>query len=579
MSYNGLWHASFTVSNLEASLEFYCGLLGLEIYHQQVQHNEYTSKLVGYPDAHLKVAMLRIPNAFVGPSGHHLELVEYVHPRGEKTDVATNRPGSPHLAFITDDIHGDFERLSASGVRFKAPAPVPIEAGVNKGGFTVYFLDPDEITLEMLQPPPGRPWGRVGDVEVAIPGRVQLTVATRKQDTFENALARQGAAFTSGGASVELRQIANPIHDHYERFVADRGLASEDADVFLCCTDWLPEAIEKGLVEPLDPFLASNPPPDWPQGWHPAMRTLLGQNGQTFGLPWHDGPEVLHYRRDLFESAQECQRFEAEAGRPLAVPRTWDEFVEVGKFFTRPDEGLWGCCQAAYTDGHNNVYDFLIQLWSRGGTLIDETGRPRFHERPGIEALQFYSDLFYKHGIAAPECLRMGSVECGDYYAQGNAAMSWNWCGFAAVCELPEYSKIVGRSACTNLPSGVGGSVSLNIYWVLTIPRGSRRKDLAYEFIRHCCTPEQDRVTSLVGANGTRLSTWNDLEVRAKYPYYEIIESVHSGTRTLPFIAKYPAVNAAISEAVDAVVHRREPVGPSLQRAAEAAALALGVGL
>lgn len=163
MAFNGIWHTSFTVSNMEASLEFYCGLLGLEIVTQQVQHNEYTAKLVGYEDAHLKVAMLRIPGAFVGPSNHHLELVEYVHPRGEKTDVSTNRPGAPHLAFVTDSIHKDYARLAAAGVQFKSADPVAIEAGVNKGGYTVYFLDPDDITLEMLQPPPGRPWGTVGE--------------------------------------------------------------------------------------------------------------------------------------------------------------------------------------------------------------------------------------------------------------------------------------------------------------------------------------------------------------------------------------------------------------------------------
>lgn len=164
MAFNGIWHTSFTVSNMEASLEFYSGLLGLEIVTQQVQHNEYTAKLVGYAGANLKVAMLRIPGAFVGPSNHHLELVEYVHPRGEKTDVSTNRPGSPHLAFVTDDIHSDYSRLASAGVRFKASEPVEIEAGVNKGGFTVYFLDPDDITLEMLQPPEGRPWGSVEGV-------------------------------------------------------------------------------------------------------------------------------------------------------------------------------------------------------------------------------------------------------------------------------------------------------------------------------------------------------------------------------------------------------------------------------
>ena len=169
MAFHGLWHARFTVSDLERSLEFYCGVLGLELQHQQVQKNEYTSKLVGFPDAHLKVAMVRIPNAFTGPSNHHLELVEYLHPRGERTDVTTNRPGAPHLAFVTDDIFHDFDRLKKSNVRFKAAAPVPISAGVNEGGYTIYFLDPDDITLEMLQPPPGRPWGTVNGVELFRP--------------------------------------------------------------------------------------------------------------------------------------------------------------------------------------------------------------------------------------------------------------------------------------------------------------------------------------------------------------------------------------------------------------------------
>lgn len=169
MAFNGLWHASFTVSNLDRSIEFYCGLLGMELHHRQIQHNEYTSKLVGYADAHLDVAMLRIPNSFVGPSNHHLELVEYIHPRGEKADVATNRAGAPHLAFVTDDIFADYRRLAAAGVRFKAPEPVAIEAGVNMGGFTVYFLDPDDITLEMLQPPTDRPWGTYCGRPVAKP--------------------------------------------------------------------------------------------------------------------------------------------------------------------------------------------------------------------------------------------------------------------------------------------------------------------------------------------------------------------------------------------------------------------------
>jgi lactoylglutathione lyase len=150
----GFFHVSFTVSNLEASVKWYTEVLGLQFVRGQEQHNEYTSKLVGYPDAHLKVAQLRVPGQTIPISRHHVELVEYVHPRGEDIPLDTNRTGVGHWAFIVDDIHAEFERLSALGVKFKAERPVAIEHGANKGGYTIYFTDPDGITLELLQPAP-----------------------------------------------------------------------------------------------------------------------------------------------------------------------------------------------------------------------------------------------------------------------------------------------------------------------------------------------------------------------------------------------------------------------------------------
>jgi lactoylglutathione lyase len=150
----GFWHVSFTVSNLDASVKWYTEVLGLEFVRSQIQHNEYTSKLVAFSDAHLKVAQLRVPGQTVPISRHHIELVEYVYPRGEDVPLDTNRTGVAHWAFMVDDIHVEFNRLKALGVKFKAEAPIAIEAGVNKGGYTIYFTDPDGITLELQQPPP-----------------------------------------------------------------------------------------------------------------------------------------------------------------------------------------------------------------------------------------------------------------------------------------------------------------------------------------------------------------------------------------------------------------------------------------
>lgn len=148
-----IWHFSFTVSDIQRSIAFYRDILGMELVHTQEQANPYTRKLVGYPDAHLKVAMLKTPADTCSPSTHVLELVEYVAPRGVKIDTATRNAGSAHLAFVVDDIFAAYESLRRQGVRFRSE-PVAIEAGANRGGYTVYFLDPDDITLEIVQPPP-----------------------------------------------------------------------------------------------------------------------------------------------------------------------------------------------------------------------------------------------------------------------------------------------------------------------------------------------------------------------------------------------------------------------------------------
>lgn len=149
------WHYSWTVSDVERSVEFYINHLGFEVVHRQDQIGSYTEKLVGLEGAHLKAVLLKFGGIHAGPSGHVLELIEYVHPKGDQLDSTPCNVGAAHFAMLTDDIHGLYEAMSTAGVRFVNP-PVAIEAGINKGGYTCYFKDPDDFTLEILQPPEWR---------------------------------------------------------------------------------------------------------------------------------------------------------------------------------------------------------------------------------------------------------------------------------------------------------------------------------------------------------------------------------------------------------------------------------------
>ncbi|TDE16016.1 VOC family protein [Jiangella asiatica] len=149
----GIWHFSFTVTDVDASVAFYRDLLGMTLVHVQDQDNPYTRSLVGYPDARLRVAQLRAGPTAGTVSSHDLELVQYLQPARPRLDPERGRAGAAHLAFAVADADAVHTRLAGAGVRFLS-SPNAITAGVNRGGKACYFLDPDDITLELVQPPP-----------------------------------------------------------------------------------------------------------------------------------------------------------------------------------------------------------------------------------------------------------------------------------------------------------------------------------------------------------------------------------------------------------------------------------------
>jgi lactoylglutathione lyase len=151
----GVFHFSFTVSDLDAAIVFYRDLLGFTFIHRQVQDNEYTRRLVGYPDARIEVAQFAVPGERRGLSTHDLELVKYYVPEGHRATPEIANPGESHLAIAVDDADAWYERLNAAGIRFFSP-PNEITAGVNTGGKCCYFHGPDDIVHELLQPPAHR---------------------------------------------------------------------------------------------------------------------------------------------------------------------------------------------------------------------------------------------------------------------------------------------------------------------------------------------------------------------------------------------------------------------------------------
>ena len=147
---DGPRHGGITVSDLDRSLEFYCGLLGLELLWRRLYEEREITRIVGVPEASgIEVAMLRVPGSEL-----EIELLRYHGCESPSGASPPSHHGTGHFCVFVTGIDALHEELAAKGVRFRSDGPVEMSAGANKGGKSLYSLDPDGYVFEFHQRPP-----------------------------------------------------------------------------------------------------------------------------------------------------------------------------------------------------------------------------------------------------------------------------------------------------------------------------------------------------------------------------------------------------------------------------------------
>ena len=133
-------HTMVRVKDLDASLHFYCNLLGLEeISRKDSEKGRFTLVFLAAPDDRQRALDDRAPM---------VELTYNWDP--EDYDGGRN---FGHLAYRVDDLYALCDKLQAGGVTIKRPP---------RDGHMAFVRSPDNISIELLQKgdalPPQAPW-------------------------------------------------------------------------------------------------------------------------------------------------------------------------------------------------------------------------------------------------------------------------------------------------------------------------------------------------------------------------------------------------------------------------------------
>ncbi|MFD1332341.1 VOC family protein [Methylopila musalis] len=132
-------HTMVRVTDIAASLDFYCAKLGLE----EVRRIDNEAG--------------RFTLIFLAPPGQPEAQVELTHNWDPETYGEGRNFG--HLAYEVDDIYGLCARLAAAGVTINRPP---------RDGRMAFVRSPDNISIELLQKggarPPQEPWASAPNV-------------------------------------------------------------------------------------------------------------------------------------------------------------------------------------------------------------------------------------------------------------------------------------------------------------------------------------------------------------------------------------------------------------------------------
>lgn len=302
---------------------------------------------------------------------------------------------------------------------------------------------------------------------------------------------------------ITVNVIQEPWGSFYDRAFTEFAAGGDGFDMIVGDSQWLGQGAEQGHYVELTDFLVGE---GIAETVTEATLTYYGEyptgSGRYWAFPTEGDADGWAYRMDLFEDPEEMAAFEAEYGYALGVPETWDQLMDIAKFFTRPDEGLYGAAiytqkdYDAITMGYENV------LFSFGGKWQNENNEVLgvVNSPEAISALEFYRELY--------ECCSppgMGNAffqETNDALINGQAAMIMNYFAFFPALASPSinpFADVTGYFANPAGPTGLrraalgGQGISIVSY------ASPERQEAAKDFIRWFAQEDTQKEWALLG--------------------------------------------------------------------------------
>lgn len=281
----------------------------------------------------------------------------------------------------------------------------------------------------------------------------------------------------------------------------------------------------------------------------PGIMGKLGKHeGEWYLAAFNANNYILAYRTDLFNNPVEKQAFKARYGYELRLPETWEQLMDIAKFFTRKkgeklagktlDHDFYGYSHISQKGTRLN-YVFLTRVHLFGAKTFDENMRVAFNNEQGIAAVQSFIDMF---PYCPPGVKTYTWGDCFESLAQDLVAMCEQWPCVVPMAQNPEKSKVVGKVSLTSIPTKKGvPPIAYGGGWQYGVSKYSSHKEAAFELLKYVTSTETTIQAPLNDLQEpARFSGYTHPKLLKKYPHFkENLKILKGRVWITPLIPEY----------------------------------------
>jgi ABC-type sugar transport system permease subunit/ABC-type glycerol-3-phosphate transport system substrate-binding protein len=313
------------------------------------------------------------------------------------------------------------------------------------------------------------------------------------------------------------------------------------------------EMMSRGALEPLDE-LAARDGLDM-SDFYPVGIEQNSYDGRLYGIPWVLSPNALFYNKRLF----------SEAGLdPNRPPSTWQELEDYALRLTVRGQG-GRIERVGFANFLNNPTDFHLYLWQSGGRpLSDDLKSAEFAGPEGVEALTWMRDFLIREvGPTDPNMsvqkASEEAVKALQVFQSSYVGATQDPFGLEKVAmridspfRIPDLARYFPDLDYGIAPIPYNRTRAIEVVGnSLVIPKGSKQKEAAWEFVKFASNKEQMlRVCAVAGRIPARRSAATAPEYYENPVVQPFVDQIEFG-RTTPVAPGYRQVSDVLARAIE----------------------------